>query len=207
MAICYCRSRKAIALIPILSSTYSCVVVAQLLSHVWLCNPMDCSTPGFPVLHYLPQFAQTHVHWVDDAIQSSHPLSHPSPPALNLSQHQDLFQWVGPSHQMAKYWSFGISPSSAYSGLISIMIDWFDLLAIERTFKSILQHHSSKALILWRSAFIMVQLSHPYMTTGKTIALTIQTFVGKISSLLFNTHTLLFNMSQFVIAFLPRSIF
>ena len=87
------------------------------------------------------------------------------------------------------------------------MIDWFDLLAIERTFKSILQHHSSKALILWRSAFIMVQLSHPYMTTGKTIALTIQTFVGKISSLLFNTHTLLFNMSQFVIAFLPRSIF
>jgi len=100
-----------------------------------------------------------------------------------------------------KYWSFSISPSSVYSGLISIMIDWFDPLAVERTLKSAFQHHSSKALILWHSAFIMVQLSHPYMTSGKTIALTIQTFVGKMMSLLFNT------LSQFVIAFLPRSIF
>ena len=100
-----------------------------------------------------------------------------------------------------KYWSFSISPSSVYSELISIMIEWFDLLAVERTLKSVLQYHSSKALILWHSAFIMVQLSHPYMTTGKTIALTIQTFVSKMMSLLFNT------LSQFVIALLPSSIF
>ena len=100
-----------------------------------------------------------------------------------------------------KYWRFSISPSSVYSELISIMIEWFDLLAVERTLKSVLQYHSSKALILWHSAFIMVQLSHPYMTTGKTIALTIQTFVSKMMSLLFNTR------SQFVIALLPSSIF
>ena len=100
-----------------------------------------------------------------------------------------------------KYWRFSISPSSVYSELISIMIEWFDLLAVERTLKSVLQYHSSKALILWHSAFIMVQLSHPYMTTGKTIALTIQTFVSKMMSLLFNT------LSQFVIALLPSSIF
>ena len=106
-----------------------------------------------------------------------------------------------------KYWSFSISPSSEYSVLISFRIDWFVLPAVQGTLKSLLQHHSSKASIIQCSAFLMVQLSHPYMTTGKTIALTIQTFVGKISSLLFNTHTLLFNMSQFVIAFLPRSIF
>ena len=129
MAICYCRSRKAIALIPILSSTYSCVVVAQLLSHVWLCNPMDCSTPGFPVLHCLPQFAQNYVRWVDDAIQPSHPLSPPFPLALNLAQHQGLFQWVSSLHQVAKYWSFSfsISPSNEYSGLISpesTRVDW-----------------------------------------------------------------------------------
>ena len=100
-----------------------------------------------------------------------------------------------------KYWSFSISPSSGFSGLISIMIDWFDLLAVKRTLKSVLQHHSSKALILWNSAFFTVQLSHPYMTTGKAIALTIQTFVGKVMSLLFNT------LSQFAMAFLLRSIF
>ena len=100
-----------------------------------------------------------------------------------------------------KYWSFSISPSSGYSGLISIMIDWFGLLAVKRTLKSVLQHHSSKALILWHSAFFTVQLSHLYMTTGKAIALTIQTFVGKVMSLLFNT------LSQFAMAFLLRSIF
>ena len=100
-----------------------------------------------------------------------------------------------------KYWSFSfsISPSSEYSGLISFRIDWFDLLAVQGTFKSLLQHHSSKASILWRSAFFIGQLSHPYMTTGKTIALTRHTFVGKVMSLLFNM------LSRFLIAFLPRS--
>ena len=100
-----------------------------------------------------------------------------------------------------KYWSFSfsISPSNEYSGLISFWIDWFDLLATQGTLKSLLQHHSSKASILQRSAFFMVQLSHPYVTTGKTIALTIRTFVGKVMPLLFNM------LSRFVIAFLPRS--
>ena len=133
---------------------------------------MDCSTPGFLVLHYLPGFSQVHVHWVGDAIQPSYPLSSPSPPAFKLSQHQGLFQWVDPSHQVAKYWSFSfsISPSNEYLGLISFRMDWLDLLAAQGTLKSLLQHHSSKAPILWHSVFT-VQLSHPYMTTGKAIVL------------------------------------
>ena len=104
-------------------------------------------------------------------------------------------------HQMAKYWSFNlsVSPSNEYSGLISFRIDWFDLLAVQGTLKSLLQHHSSKASILLRSAFFTLQLSHPYMTTGKTIALTRQTFVGKVISLLLNM------LSRLVITFLPRS--
>ena len=97
------------------------------------------------------------------------------------------------------YWSFSIHPSNEYSGLISFRIDWFNLFAVQGTLKSLLQHHSSKASILWRSAFYMVQLSHPYMTTGKLIALTIWTFVGKVISLLFNM------LSRFVIPFFPRS--
>ena len=153
-----------------------------------LCNILDCSMPGFPVHHQLPELAQTHVHWVSDAIQQFQSLSSPSPSALNLSQHQGLFQWVSSSHQVAKYlnFSFSISPSSEYSGLISFMIDWFDLLAVQRILKSLLQYHSSKASVLRCSAFFIVQLSHPYLTTGKTIALTMWTFVGKEISLLFN---------------------
>jgi len=115
---------------------------------------------------------------------------------------QGVFQWVSSSHQVAKgYWSFSfsISPSNQYSGLIYFRIDLFDLLAVQGTLKSLLQHHSSKALILQHSAFFMVQLSHLYMTTGRTIALTIWTFVSKVTSLLFNT------LSRFVRAFLPRS--
>ena len=130
-----------------------------------LCNPMGCSPPGFPVLHCLPEFAQIHVHWVDDAIQLSHPLSPSTPPAFSLSQHQGHFQWVSYSHQMAKYWSFSfsISPSSEYSGLISLRIDWFDLLAVQETLKSLLQHHSWKASILWHSAFFITLTSiHDY---------------------------------------------
>ena len=162
---------------------------------------MNCSTSVFPVLHYFSEFAQTHVHWVGDAIQPSHPLSSPSPPAFNLSQHQGLFQWVRSLHQVAKYWSFSfsISPSNEHSGLISLRMDWLDLLAVQGTLKSLLQHHSSKASILQCSAFFMVQLSHQGMTTGKTIALTRGTFVGKVMSLLFNM------LSRLVIAFLLRN--
>ena len=158
---------------------------------------MDCSTPGFLVHHQLLEFAQTHVYWVSDAIQPFHPLSSPSLPVLNLSQHQCLFQWVSSSQRWPKYWSFSfsISPSNEYSGFISFRIDWFDLLAVQGTLKSLLQHHSSKASIVQHSAFFMVQLSHPCMITGKTLG----TFVHKVKSLLFN------NLSRFVIAFLPRS--
>ena len=149
------------------------------------CDPMDCSMPGFPVPHQLPDFTQTHVHWVSDAIQPSHPLSSPSP-SFNLSQHQGLFKWISTSHQFAKALSFtfGISPSNEQSGLISFRMDWLDGLADQRTLKSLLQHQSSKATILQHSAFFIVQLSHPYLTTGKTIALTKPTFVSKEMSLL-----------------------
>ena len=149
-----------------------------------LCNPMDCSTSGFPGLHQVLEFTQTHVHRVGDAIQPSHPLSSPSPPAFNISQHQGLSQWVGSSHQVAKVleFSFSISPSSEYSGLISFRTDWFDLLAIQRTPKNLLQHPNSKASILWCSASLW---SNSHMTIGKTIALTIRTFVSKVMSLLF----------------------
>ena len=126
----------------------------QLLSCVWLCDPMDCSTPGLPVHHQLLEFTQTHVYWVSDAIQPSHPLLSPSP-AFNLSQHWGLLQWVSSLHQVGpKYWSFSfsISPSNEYSGLISLRLDWLDLLAVQGTVKSLLQHHSSKASILRCSA-------------------------------------------------------
>ena len=110
----------------------------QWLSRVWLCDPMDCSTPGFPVHHQLPELAQTHVHPVGDAIQPSHPLLSPSPPTFNMSQHQGLFKWVSSSHRWSKYWSysFSISPSNEYSGLITFRIDWLDLLVVHRTQES-----------------------------------------------------------------------
>ena len=159
----------------ILSVQFSSVT----LSCLTLCDTMNHSTPGLPVHHQLPESTQTHVHWVSDAIQPSHPLSSPSPPALNLSQHQRLFQWVISSHQVATVLDFQLLH------LISFRMDWLDLLAVQGTLRSLLQHHNSKASILLRSAFFMVQLSHPYMTTGKTIALTRRTFVGKVMSLLF----------------------
>ena len=139
-----------------------------------LCNTMNCSMPGLPVHHQLLEFIQIHVHWVCDAKQPSHPLSFPSPPALNLSQHQGLFQWVNSSYQVAKVLEFQLQHQSfnEHPGLIYFRIDWLDLLAVQGTPKSLLQHHSSKASILLCSAFLIVQLSHPYMTTGKTIALT-----------------------------------
>ena len=173
--------------------------VAQ--SCLTLCNPINCSTPGLPVHHKLPEFTQTHVHWVSDAIQPSHPLSSPSPPAFNFSQHQGPFQWVSSSHQVAKVLEFQLQHQSLQWAvrLISFRMDWLDLLAVQGTLKSLLQHHSSKASILRHSAFFTVQLSYPYMTTGKTIALTRRTFVGKVMSLLFNM------LSRLVITFLPRS--
>ena len=154
-----------------------------------LCNPMDCSMPGFPVHHQLPEFTQTHVCWVSDAIQPSHPLLSLSSPTFNLSQPQGLFKWVISSIRWPKYWSFSfnISPTSEYSGLITLKIDWYDLLAVQGTFRSVLQHHSPKTSIFQHSAFFTVQLSQPYVTTRKTTALTIWTFVGRVRSLLFNT--------------------
>ena len=161
---------------------------------------MNRSMPGLPVHHQLPEFTPTHVHWVGDAIQPSHPLLSPSPPALNLSQHQGLFKLVTSSHQVAKVLEFQlkISLSSEHPGLI-YRIDWLDLLAVQGTLKSLLQHHSSKASIFHCSSFFIVQLSHPYITTGKTIGLTRQTFVDKVMSLLLNM------LSRLVITLFPRS--
>ena len=134
------------------------------------------------------EFTQTHVHWVSDAIQSSCPLSSPSPPIFNFSSIRVFSNESALHIRWPTYWnfSFSISPSNEYSGLISFRMDWLDLLAVQGTLKSLLQHHSSKASILQHSAFFRVQLSHPYMTTGKTIALTRRTFVGKVMSLLLN---------------------
>ena len=136
-----------------------------------LCEPMNRSTPGLLVQHQLPEFTQTHVHCVADAIQPSHPLPSPSPPAPSPSQHHGLFQWVNSLHEVAKglEFCFSISPSNEHPGLISFRMDWWDLLAVQGTLKSLLQHHSSKASILRHSAFFIVQLSYPYMTTRKTI--------------------------------------
>ena len=162
---------------------------------------MDYSTPGLPVHHQHLELVQTHVHWVGDAIQPSHPLSYPSPPTFSLSQYQSLLKWVSSSHQIAKGLEFQLQHQSfsEYSELISFRMGWLDLLTVQGTLKSLLQHHSSKASILLCWAFFIVQLSHPYMTTGKTIALTRWTFVDKVMSLLFNM------LSRLVITFLPRS--
>ena len=153
-----------------------------------LCDPMNRSTPGLLVHHQLPKFTQTHAHRVGDAIQPSHPLLSLSPPAPNPSQLRVFSNESALRMWWPKYWSFSfnISPSNEHPGLISFRMDWLDLLAVQGTLKSLLQHHSSKASILWHSAYFTVQLSHPYMTTGKTIALTRRTFVGKVMSLFLN---------------------
>ena len=153
-----------------------------------------CPTPT-------PRVTQTHVHWVGDVIQPSHPLSSLLlPPSILPSIRVFSKEWAL-SIRWSKYWSFSfnIGPSKEHSGLISFRIDWLDLPAVQGTLKSLLQHHSSKASVLWHSAFLIVQLSHPYMTTRKTIALTRWTFVGKVMSLLFNI------LSKLVITYLPRS--
>ena len=144
----------------------------QSLSRVRLCNRMNHSTPGLPVHHQLPEFTQIHVHRVGDAIQPSHPLSSPSPPAPNPSQHQSFSDESTLRMRWPKYWSFNfsISTSKETPGLISFRMDGLDLFAVQGTLKSLLQHHSPKASIFPHSAFFTIQLSHPYMTTGKTIA-------------------------------------
>ena len=160
---------------------------------------MDCSTPGFPVLHYLSEFAQIHVHWVGDTMYlllCCLLLLLPSIfPRCWVFSNESALHIMWP-----KYWSFSISPSNEYLVLISFRINWFDLLAVQETLKRLLQHHYLKASVLQHSVFLMVQLWHPFMTTGKSRALTIGTFVGKVMSLLLNM------LSVFVIAFLPRSI-
>ena len=173
----------------VLYTLWPFVVVVQLLSHVWLCDPMDCSTLGFPVLHYLPELAQTHVHWVSDVGQLSHPLLPSIFSSIRVfsSEAALCIRWP-------KHWSFSISPSSEYSGLISFRIDWFDLLAVQGTLNSL-----PRTTIQKLQFFGAQPWSNSHMTTGKTISLTRQTFVGKVMSLLFNTP------SRFVIAFLPRS--
>ena len=165
-----------------------------------LCDPMNHSTPGLPVHRQIPEFTQTHVHRVGDAIQPFHPLSSPSPPAPNPSSIRVFSKESSLRMRWPKYWSFcfSIIPSNEHPGLICFRMDWLDLLEVQGTLKSLLQHHSSKASILRRSPFFTVQLSHPYMTIGKIIALTRRTFVGKVMSLLFNM------LSRLVITFLPR---
>ena len=165
------------------------------------CNPMNCSMLGFPVHHQLPEFTLTDVHLVSDAIQTSHPPSSPSPPDFRLSHirafsNESVLRIRWPKYQS---FSFNISPSNEYSGLISFRMDWLALLAVQGTLKSLLELYSSKASILQCSAFFIVQLSHPYMTTGKTIALTRWNIVSKVMSLLFNM------LSRSAITFLPRS--
>jgi len=158
-----------------------------------LYDPMGCSTPDFPVLHHLPELTQTHVH--ESVILSNHlilfhPLILPSVfPSITVFSNESALCIRWP-----KYWNFSlrISPSNEYSRLISFRIDWFDCLAVQGTLKSLLQHHSSKASIIWHSAFFMVQFSYPYMTTGKTVALIVWTFVGKVMSLLFNVLSRIF---------------
>ena len=166
-----------------------------------LCDPMTLSTPGLPVHHQYPEFTQTHVHRLSDAIQPSHLLSSPSLPVPNPSQHQGLFQWVNSLHEVDKLLEFQLQYQSFQwtPRLVSFRMDWLYLLVVQGTHKSLLQHHSSKASVLRHSAFFTVQLSHPYMTTGENIALTRQVFVGKVMSLLFTM------LSKLAITFLPRS--
>ena len=181
----YCIARETIS--NIISSVQFSSVTRSCLT---LCDLMNRSTPVLPVHHKLPEFTQTHAHGVGDAIQPSHPLHPllllpPIPPTIRVFSNESTLHMRWP-----KYWSFSfrISPSNEHPGFISFRMDWLDLLAVQGTLKSLLQHHSSKASLFWRSAFFTVQLSHPYRTTGKTIVLSRQTFVDKAMSLCFNDY-------------------
>ena len=189
LILCYFREYSCFSSVQFSSVAQSCPILCHLMNH---------SMAGLPVHHQLLEFTQTHVHRVGDAFQPSHPLLSPSPPAP-IPPSIGVFSNESTLHmRWAKYWSFSfsISPSNEPSGLISFRMDWMDLLAVQETLKSLLQQHSSKASILRCSAFFTVQLSHPYMATGKTIALTRWTFVGKVISLLINM------LSRLVITFL-----
>ena len=181
------------------SSSVQFSSVAQ--SCLTLCDPMHCSRPGFPFHHQLPEHAQ--LMSIELVMPSNHLiLCHPLILPPSIFPNIRVFSNESALHfRMPKIWSFSfsINPSNDYLGLISFRNDWLDLLAVQGTLKSHLQHHSSKASILWQSAFFKAQLSYPYMTTGKTIALTTWSFVGKVMSLLFNI------LSMLVIAFLPRN--
>ena len=174
----------------------------QSFNHVRLCDPMDCNAARQASLSIANSQSLLKLMSIESVMPSNHlilchPLLLPSIfPSIRVFSNESFLYIRWP-----KYWSFSfsISPSNEYSGLISFRMDWLDFLAVQGTLKSLLQHHSLKALILWHSAFFTVQLSHPYMTTGKTIALTRWTFVGKVMSLLFN------KLSRLVITFLPRS--
>ena len=178
---CGVRLHSIFQEIIMLNKEYMCQSVSSVTqSCSTLCDPMNRSTPALPVHHQLLEFNQTHVHLVGDAIQPSHPLSFPSPsapipPSIRVFSNESTLCMRWP-----KYWSFNlsISPYNEHPGLVSF--------AVQGTLKSLLQNHSSKASILLCSAFFTVQLSHPYLTTGKTIALTRWTFVGKVISLLYN---------------------
>ena len=172
---------------------FSCSVFSNFL------RPHELQHARTPCPSPLSEFTQIYVHWVGDAIQSSHPLLSPSPPAFNHSQHQVFSNESVLCIRWPKYWSFSISPFNEYSGLISFRIDWLDLLAVQGTLRSLLQHHRSKASSLQCSTLFTVQFSHPYMTTGKTIAFTRWTFVCRVMSLLFNM------LSRLVTTFLPRA--
>ena len=157
--------------------------------------------PGFPVHYQLPELTQTHVRRVGDAIQTSHPLSPLLLPPSIFPSIRDFCNESVLCIRWPKYWSFTFSiiASNEHPGLIFFRMDWLDLLAVQGNLKSLLQHHSSKTSILWHSAFFIIQLSYPYMTTGRTTALTRQTFDGKVMSLSFNI------LSRLAIAFLPRN--
>ena len=175
-----------------------CSVTQSCLS---LCDPMDCSTPGFPVPHHLPKFAQVHVHCISDGFQTSYPVMPSSPSAFNLSKHQGLFQWVSSLHQMTKILEFKLQHQSFQQVFrVDFPWDWLVLSPCSpRDFQESSPAPQLKGSILWCSVFFVVQLSQLYLTTGKTIAFTIRTFVSRVMSLLFNT------LSRFVIASLPRS--
>ena len=152
--------------------------VAQ--SCLTLCDPVNRSTPGLLVHYQLSEFTQTHAHRVGDAIKPSHLLSSPSPPVPNPSQHQDCFQWVNSSHEVSKVLEFQRQRQSfQWTPRTDFLLDCLDILAVQGTLKSLLKHHSSKASIFWCLVFFTVQLSHPYMTTGRTIALTRRPLLAK----------------------------
>ena len=206
----YCHHQELLNFLtacPTISTLYQTLQILQLVlngccsvakSYLTLCDPIDCNK-RLPCPSLSPEFAQSHIHWVGDAFQPSHPLSSPSPPALSLYSIRVLSNGLALHIGWPKYWSFSISPSNEYPGLVAFIIDWFDRLAIQGTLKNLLQYHNLKATILWHSAFFMVSLSNPYMSTGKSRALTGWIFVSKMMSLLFNM------LSRVVITFLPRS--